>query len=151
MEMDAFPLVLIILDGWGLNQERKGMPFIVPPHRIWINTGVNTRPQSWGAAGESVGLPAGQMGNSEVGHLNLGAGRIVYQDFTRISKDIAEGRFFENQILQAAVGAAREKQGALHLLGFFPMEEYTAIWNTSMPCWSWPRPRIYIRSISTLF
>ncbi|MGI6143940.1 MAG: 2,3-bisphosphoglycerate-independent phosphoglycerate mutase [bacterium] len=117
MEMDAFPLVLIILDGWGLNQERKGNAIYcaATPNmdKYWREYPATIL----GAAGESVGLPAGQMGNSEVGHLNLGAGRIVYQDFTRISKDIAEGRFFENQILQAAVGAAREKQGALHLLG----------------------------------
>jgi len=117
MAKGAFPLVLIILDGWGLSQEREGNAVYLAKtpnvDRYWCDYPATIL----GAAGESVGLPAGQMGNSEVGHLNLGAGRVVYQDYTRISKDIAEGGFFENRTLLAAIAAAREKQGALHLMG----------------------------------
>ena len=117
MEKGAFPLVLLILDGWGLNQEKEGNAVYcaATPNmdKYWREYPATIL----GAAGESVGLPAGQMGNSEVGHLNLGAGRIVYQDYTRISKAIADGDFFENPIFRDAMAAAREKQGALHLLG----------------------------------
>jgi 2,3-bisphosphoglycerate-independent phosphoglycerate mutase len=63
-----------------------------------------------------VGLPAGQMGNSEVGHLNMGAGRTVYQEITRISKEIEDGTFFENRELNAAIEHAQKNNGALHLL-----------------------------------
>ncbi|MGV2788245.1 2,3-bisphosphoglycerate-independent phosphoglycerate mutase, partial [Clostridium perfringens] len=69
------------------------------------------------AGGEAVGLPEGQMGNSEVGHLNIGAGRIVYQDLTRITKSIREGEFFENETLVEAVRAAKNNNKKLHLFG----------------------------------
>ncbi len=70
-----------------------------------------------GAAGEAVGLPEGQMGNSEVGHLNIGAGRVVYQEFTRISKSIRDGDFFANEPLLAAIDHAKKNGSALHLMG----------------------------------
>ena len=70
-----------------------------------------------GASGMDVGLPDGQMGNSEVGHLNIGAGRVVYQDLTRISKSIADGDFFANPELLAAVRGALKRGGPLHLMG----------------------------------
>ncbi|NLJ34023.1 MAG: 2,3-bisphosphoglycerate-independent phosphoglycerate mutase [Firmicutes bacterium] len=111
------PLLLLILDGWGLSQETRGNAIAqaqTPNMDYYWHTYPAT---SLGAAGESVGLPAGQMGNSEVGHLNLGAGRIVYQDLTRINKAIEEGSFFKNQALLGAVKAARENNGALHLIG----------------------------------
>jgi 2,3-bisphosphoglycerate-independent phosphoglycerate mutase len=111
------PLALIILDGFGYNPRRENnavalarMPFY---NRLW-----EQYPRTFlRTSGESVGLPEGQMGNSEVGHLNLGAGRIVYQDFTRINKSIREGDFFKNSVLQNAMTVARESKGALHLLG----------------------------------
>src|SRR5690606_1124410 len=68
-------------------------------------------------SGEDVGLPDGQMGNSEVGHMNLGAGRVLYQDFTRITKDIRTGDFFEHEVLVDAVEKAKAAGGAVHLLG----------------------------------
>jgi 2,3-bisphosphoglycerate-independent phosphoglycerate mutase len=72
---------------------------------------------SLGASGEHVGLPEGQMGNSEVGHLNIGAGRIVYQELTRISKAIDDGSFFQNQILKEAAAHARKNGGKFHIMG----------------------------------
>ena len=69
------------------------------------------------ASGENVGLPAGQMGNSEVGHLNMGAGRVVYQELTRITKSIEDGDFFENRALLSAMDHAKATDSTLHLLG----------------------------------
>ena len=69
------------------------------------------------ASGMAVGLPEGQMGNSEVGHLNMGAGRIVYQELTRITKEIQDGDFFKNEALLAAVKNAKENNSALHFMG----------------------------------
>ena len=69
------------------------------------------------ASGMAVGLPDGQMGNSEVGHLNMGAGRIIYQELTKITKSIEDGDFFENQALLAACKNAKENNSALHMMG----------------------------------
>lgn len=110
-------ILLAILDGWGHSEEVEGNAIrqaATPSMDRFM------RDHSWtliDAAGESVGLPRGQMGNSEVGHLNLGAGRIVYQELTRISKCIASGDFFENSVLLEAMQKARQKQSALHLMG----------------------------------
>lgn len=111
------PVALIIMDGWGHREEREGnavaladTPFF---DRLWSEF-----PRTLiHASEERVGLPAGQMGNSEVGHLNLGAGRVVYQDLVRISKAIRDGGFFRNPVLCAAMDAARDEEKALHLLG----------------------------------
>src|SRR3972149_4940105 len=109
-------IALIVLDGWGDREETEGnavalakTPFFA---RLWAESPRTLIP----ASEERVGLPAGQMGNSEVGHLNLGAGRVVYQDLVRISKSIRTGEFFRNPVLCAAMDAAREKGKALHLV-----------------------------------
>lgn len=109
------PVVLVVLDGWGLREADEGNAVAqaqLPVYRRLLQTYPWTRLE---AAGEAVGLPAGQMGNSEVGHLNLGAGRIVYQELTRISRAIADGSFFRNPVLLEAMEKA--KGGALHLMG----------------------------------
>jgi len=110
-------VALVIMDGWGHREEREGnavalaeTPFY---DRLWSGF-----PRTLiHASEERVGLPRGQMGNSEVGHLNLGAGRIVYQDLVRITKSVRTGEFFRNPVLRGAVNAAREGGRALHLLG----------------------------------
>jgi len=111
------PVALIILDGFALREEREGnaVALAKKPNfdRYWATYPHTTLT----AFGEAVGLPDGQMGNSEVGHLNIGAGRIVYQDLTRISKDIREGGFFTNPTLLGAVRHAKEKGRKLHLYG----------------------------------
>src|SRR5574337_1357847 len=97
--MSVKPVVLIVLDGWGINTSRSGNAVAsakAPVYRSRVADYPHTELQ---ASGEAVGLPGGQMGNSEVGHLNLGAGRIVYQDSTRISKSIRDGDFFRNPVL----------------------------------------------------
>ncbi|MDK2927665.1 MAG: 2,3-bisphosphoglycerate-independent phosphoglycerate mutase [Bacillota bacterium] len=109
------PVVLIVLDGWGERREREGNA-VALARTPNLESYVQKYPHALlGAAGEDVGLPAGQMGNSEVGHLNLGAGRIVYQELTRISRAIRTGEFFTNPVLTAAMAQARGR--SLHLLG----------------------------------
>jgi len=111
------PVALIILDGFALREEREGNAVALAnkPNfdRYWATYPHTTLT----AFGEAVGLPDGQMGNSEVGHLNIGAGRIVYQDLTRISKSIREGEFFENKTLLGAVRHAKVSGKKLHLYG----------------------------------
>jgi 2,3-bisphosphoglycerate-independent phosphoglycerate mutase len=111
------PICLIILDGWGLSDCRDGnaiyladTPNMDRYYKIYPNTKLN-------ASEEAVGLPAGQMGNSEVGHLNIGAGRVVLQEFTRISKSIERGDFFTNRILLEAINNVKKNKSSLHLIG----------------------------------
>lgn len=111
------PCVFIIRDGWGVREEREGNAVLLaklPRHKeLW-----SKYPTALVNASEHyVGLPDGQFGNSEVGHLNMGGGRVVYQDFTRISKSIQDGDFFENDALLGACQRASERNRALHLLG----------------------------------
>jgi 2,3-bisphosphoglycerate-independent phosphoglycerate mutase len=108
---------LIILDGWGLGKKdqsdavyQANTPFMDSLMAGYPNTRLTT-------FGKAVGLPEGQMGNSEVGHLNIGAGRKVYQELTRINKLISEGDFFKNERLLEAMKLAKEKNRKLHLIG----------------------------------
>ena len=108
---------MIIMDGFGLNPDRKGNAIAAAKTP---NIDRLMKEYSWtkiGASGMDVGLPDGQMGNSEVGHTNIGAGRIVYQELTRITKAIAAGDFFENEALCSAMENCRENGSSLHLLG----------------------------------
>ncbi|WLR61243.1 2,3-bisphosphoglycerate-independent phosphoglycerate mutase [Guptibacillus hwajinpoensis] len=115
--MPKKPEALIILDGFGLRDEEKGnaVAHAKKPNfdRYW-----NQYPHATlQACGKAVGLPDGQMGNSEVGHLNIGAGRIVYQSLTRVNLAIEEGDFFENETFLEAINHAKEKGTSLHLFG----------------------------------
>ncbi len=110
-------VLLIILDGWGLRPETTANP-IHEAHPKYYEQLLKTYPwRSLEASGEAVGLPDGQIGNSEVGHLNIGAGRVVYQELTRIDKAIREGTFVTNEALIAAMAAAKAKDTTLHLMG----------------------------------
>lgn len=111
------PVVLVIMDGFGLRDETEGNAVALArkPH---LDRLMKEAPFEKGhASGLSVGLPDGQMGNSEVGHLNMGAGRIVYQELTRITKSIEDGSFFSVPELCEAIENCRKKQSALHLMG----------------------------------
>ncbi|HMH22409.1 MAG TPA: 2,3-bisphosphoglycerate-independent phosphoglycerate mutase [Puia sp.] len=110
-------VMLVIMDGWGLGKQKSSdaiqnarVPFVSSLYKKYPNTTLVT-------CGEAVGLPDGQMGNSEVGHLNLGAGRVVYQELQRINVAIRDGSFFRNEILLRAVRGAKSKGRPLHLLG----------------------------------
>ncbi len=110
------PVVLIIMDGFGYNPDAYGNAIMAAnkPNLDKYMQGPHT---IIGASGLDVGLPDGQMGNSEVGHTNIGAGRIVYQMLVKISKSIGDGDFFENEALTAAMNNCKEKNSALHLMG----------------------------------
>lgn len=111
------PLMLIILDGWGYREAREGNAILAARTP---NLDHLTEEYPWcflEASGEAVGLPEGQMGNSEVGHLNIGAGRIVYQDLTRINLSIRKGDFFKNPTFLGAISNAKANNSSLHLMG----------------------------------
>jgi 2,3-bisphosphoglycerate-independent phosphoglycerate mutase len=111
------PLCLIILDGWGISYEEEGNATMIartPNLDRFYDIYPHTR---LSCSGEAVGLPEGQMGNSEVGHLNIGAGRIVYQELTRITKSIKDGDFFLNKALVSAVENTKNKKSSLHIMG----------------------------------
>lgn len=115
--MSAKKVILIIMDGWGLGKvassdaiQHANVPFTKSLYSKYPNTTLIT-------CGEAVGLPDGQMGNSEVGHLNMGAGRIVYQELQRINVAVRDGSFAQNQKLLYAIRFAKEKNKPLHLLG----------------------------------
>src|SRR5258705_5769347 len=115
--MNNKKVILIIMDGWGLGKvasadaiQHAKTPFVSSLYQKYPNTTLTT-------CGEAVGLPEGQMGNSEVGHLNLGAGRIVYQELQRINVAVRDGSFAKNENLLNAVHGAKAKGKPLHLLG----------------------------------
>ena len=115
--MPKQPVALIILDGFAFREEVKGNA-VAQANKPNFDRYWNAYPHaSLIASGEAVGLPDGQMGNSEVGHLNIGAGRIVYQNLTRIHKSIREGDFFRNETFLAAVEHAKTHGSKLHLMG----------------------------------
>ncbi|MEM6963983.1 MAG: 2,3-bisphosphoglycerate-independent phosphoglycerate mutase, partial [Bacteroidota bacterium] len=115
--MKSDKVILIILDGWGHGKNpevsaiaQADTPYIDSLYKNYPNSKLVT-------FGEQVGLPEGQMGNSEVGHLNIGAGRIVYQELARINKAIKEKTLQENQVLLRALEYAKEKNKSVHLMG----------------------------------
>ena len=111
------PVVLLILDGWGHREAVEDNALALADIPNWRRL-VATRPHTLvHTEGRHVGLPDGQMGNSEVGHMNLGAGRIVYQDLTRVDAAIEDGSFFANPELRAACAAAKAADGTLHVMG----------------------------------
>ncbi|MDD2390739.1 MAG: 2,3-bisphosphoglycerate-independent phosphoglycerate mutase, partial [Desulfobacterales bacterium] len=114
---DRAPVMLMILDGWGISPLEKGnavfranTPFLDMLKAQYPHTHLL-------CSGESVGLPEGVMGNSEVGHLNIGAGRIVYQDLLRINVSIREGTFYQNDAFNRVISRVKERQSTLHLMG----------------------------------
>src|ERR1051326_6762400 len=111
------PFVLIVMDGWGINPRKEGnaialarTPNIDRLARDWPHTAVKT-------SGAAVGLPEGQMGNSEVGHQNIGAGKRVLQDYTRVSESIRDGSFFSNPALLKAIEHVKKNSSQLHICG----------------------------------
>src|SRR5258708_1240529 len=111
--------LLVILDGWGIAPSGPGNA-ITQANPTNINNFMVSYPHTTlRASGEAVGLPRGEVGNTETGHLNIGAGRIVYQDLERINMSIADGSFFENKVLQGAINHAKQNNSNLHYMGLF--------------------------------
>ena len=111
------PVALVVLDGWGYRPEREGNAIALADTPTWDAIWRGDGRALLHASGRAVGLPAGQMGNSEVGHLNLGAGRVVVQDLVRIGEAIESGEFFRNPAFVEACRLVKERGGTLHLLG----------------------------------
>jgi len=111
------PHLLLILDGWGHREDADSNAIQLADTPTWDSLWQNKPHTLIEASGLAVGLPKGQMGNSEVGHMNLGAGRVVHQDFTRISQAIIDRSFFSNSTLLGAMDAAKQSKTAVHILG----------------------------------
>lgn len=110
-------VLLCIMDGWGINKDCPKDATKTAKTPNFDKLKETEKYTQINASGEYVGLPDGQMGNSEVGHLNLGAGRVVYQDLTRINKEIREGKFFENKTFKDAIEHVKKNDSSLHLYG----------------------------------
>lgn len=115
--MSKKPTVLMILDGYGLNEKHNGNAVYEAKTPVMDKLMEEYPFVKGNASGLAVGLPDGQMGNSEVGHLNMGAGRIVYQELTRITKEIEDGDFFKNEALLAAMKNAKDNDSSIHFMG----------------------------------
>ena len=132
--MNKRPTVLMILDGYGLAAPCKGNAIALANTPV-MDKLMREYPFVKGyASGMAVGLPDGQMGNSEVGHMNMGAGRIVYQDLTRITKSIQDGDFYENEALLGAMKHCRDNDSALHMFGLLSdgrcsQSQYSSVCN----------------------
>ncbi len=111
------PMLLLILDGWGYREERENNAIAQAKAPNWRRLIADYPHTLVETHGHYVGLPEGQMGNSEVGHMNIGAGRIVYQDLTRIDASVADGSFAKNAALISACSAAKQRSGTLHIFG----------------------------------
>ena len=109
--MSKKPVVLMVLDGYGLNDRTEGNAIAMANTPVMDKLMKECPFQKGYASGLAVGLPDGQMGNSEVGHMNIGAGRIIYQDLTRITKDIEDGTFFKNEELLEAMENCKKNAG----------------------------------------
>lgn len=115
--MSKKPVVLLILDGYGINERTEGNAVAMAKTPVMDSLMKEYPFVKGNASGMAVGLPDGQMGNSEVGHLNMGAGRIVYQELTRITKEIQDGDFFKNDALMSAVNNCKANNSAFHMFG----------------------------------
>ena len=117
MSLNLKPIVLVILDGFGHSEEIEGNAIAAAHKPTWDRLWAENPHTYIKGSGAEVGLPAEQMGNSEVGHLNLGAGRVVYQEYTRVSRSIKTGSFFSNDTLLESVEKAKANNKAVHILG----------------------------------
>jgi len=137
----------MILDGFGLNENHVANA-VYEANSPNIDQLMKDYPFVKGyASGMDVGLPDGQMGNSEVGHLNIGAGRIVYQELTRVTKDILDGGFYSNEAFLTAVNKAKENNSNLHLWDFYQMVAFIVTTSIYMLLLSLQNVKILIASL----
>ena len=149
--MSKKPTVLMILDGYGLSDKMNGNAVAEANTPVMDQLMAEYPFVRGNASGMAVGLPEGQMGNSEVGHLNMGAGRIVYQDLTKITKAIQDGDFFENEALLAACANVKAHDSALHLYGLVS-DGGVHSHNTRIftDFWNWQSVRVSPKSMYTV-
>ncbi|MFQ5468890.1 MAG: 2,3-bisphosphoglycerate-independent phosphoglycerate mutase [Gammaproteobacteria bacterium] len=114
---DIRPLILIVMDGWGYSEKIEHNAILAANTPNWDKLWASYPHTLIGGSGTDVGLPADQMGNSEVGHLTMGSGRIIHQEYTRIDNAIADGSFFKNEVITHAVDNAKNNGKAVHVLG----------------------------------
>ena len=144
--MSKKPTVLMILDGYGLNDKAEGNAVAQAKTPVMDKLMAECPFVKGNASGLAVGLPDGQMGNSEVGHLNMGAGRIVYQELTRITKEIQDGDFFKNEALLHAVKNCKRKRIPPCICSdCYLTAVYTATIHTCTDCLSWQRETVWKR------
>lgn len=117
MPLNYRPLVLAILDGWGVAPKNRGNAIMLAKTAAWDRFLATYPSVTLQASGESVGLPWGEMGNSEVGHMNIGAGKIIYRDLPRVNHAILDGSFFERPAFLEAIKQVKERKSDLHLVG----------------------------------
>ncbi len=115
-------VLLVILDGWGIGKNDDSNPIFLAPTPIWDNLLANEAVCTLQASGDAVGLKSGKAGNSEAGHMNIGAGRVVLQDDVRLDLAMKDGSFFTNPVILKAIQHARENQSALHLIGLLTLK-----------------------------
>ena len=145
--MSKKPTVLMILDGYGLNDKCEANAVCEGKTPVMDQLMSQCPFVKGNASGMAVGLPEGQMGNSEVGHLNMGAGRIVYQELTRITKEIQDGDFFQNEALLAAMKNAKENDSAVHC---YLTVVYTATLLIFLVCWNWQKEKVWKKYMYTV-
>lgn len=141
--------LLMILDGWGIGNHSHADVIYNTPTPYWDYL-LKTYPHSQlQASGENVGLPDGQMGNSEVGHLNIGAGRIVYQDLVKINKACADNSILQNKEIVSAFSYARDNGKNIHFMGLTSNEGYTVRWIICSSCATSPKNMVWKIRLST--
>ena len=131
----------MILDGYGLNEKTEGNAIAMAKTPVMDKLMSEYPCVKGNASGLAVGLPDGQMGNSEVGHMNMGAGRIIYQELTKITKALKMVIFFENKALLVACENAKKNDSALHLMGWYLTVVFTATSDIFSAFWNWLRDR----------
>lgn len=149
--MSKKPVVLMILDGYGLNDNKNGNAIAMADTPVMDKLMAENPFVKGLASGMAVGLPEGQMGNSEVGHMNMGAGRIVYQELTRITKEIQDGDFFENPALLKAMETVRRTIPPCTAWDFFPTAVCTATSLIYTAFWIWQRRTASKKCMYTAF
>ena len=130
------PVVLMVLDGYGLSDNHEANAVYMAKTPVMDKLMAECPFQKGYASGLAVGLPDGQMGNSEVGHMNIGSGRIIYQDLTLITKYIEEGTLFKNEELLRAINNCKEHHSDLHIWDCSQTAECTATIHICTVCWS---------------
>lgn len=144
-------LLLMILDGWGYNENNKHNAIAQANTPQWDEWWKNCPHILLQASGFAVGLPDAQMGNSEVGHMHIGAGRVIQQDFTRINESINHGEFAHNPVFHDVINTLQKTGKSLHIMGLFSPGESTVMSIIYSPCLTYVHSKNLLRCICIYF